>query len=150
MMQAGTYYIGDLAYVMHPEWEEFCSITIDGHDCLDGEFNLSDGRRFATYGTAYGDGSYQSSTNDTLYVDAGLIGCIRIEDISEDLTEDQIRDLGMIHNFEKAFHTSGGRGEANWDGVIKFGEVSVETDPYVEEEEDEYDYEDDYDYDGPA
>ena len=58
-MPAGKYYIGDLCYVMSDaEWEEFCSITIDGHNVIDGEFQLKDGRRFATYGTAFGDGVY--------------------------------------------------------------------------------------------
>ena len=56
MMPAGKYYIGDLCYVMHPEWDEFCRITISGNECLQGEFNLADGRRFATFTTAYGDG----------------------------------------------------------------------------------------------
>jgi len=53
MMKAGTYYIGDLCYVMHPEWDEFCALTISGHNVLDGEFNLKDGRRFATFTTKW-------------------------------------------------------------------------------------------------
>ena len=48
MMKAGTYYIGDLCYVMHDRWDEFCSITCSEHNVLDGEFNLKDGTRFAT------------------------------------------------------------------------------------------------------
>ena len=56
MMPAGTYYVGDLCYVMSDEeWDQFCSITIEGMNCLEGEFTMPDGRRFATYGTAYGD-----------------------------------------------------------------------------------------------
>ena len=38
-MPAGTYYIGDLCYVMtDAEWEQFCKITINGNKVLDGEF----------------------------------------------------------------------------------------------------------------
>ena len=76
MMPAGKYYVGDLCYVMHPEWDEFCSITIKEHTCLDGEFNLKDGRRFATFGTKWGDGEYRDQFGNRYGVDAGLIGCI--------------------------------------------------------------------------
>ena len=42
-MPAGEYYIGDLCYVMtDEEWNEFCSITIDGMKCIDGEFQMKD------------------------------------------------------------------------------------------------------------
>ena len=49
-MPAGKYYIGDLCYVMNDaEWDEFCSITIDGHNVIDGEFQMKDGRRFERF-----------------------------------------------------------------------------------------------------
>jgi hypothetical protein len=140
-MQAGTYYIGDLCYVMHPEWEEFCSLTINDRECLDGEFSLADGRRFATYGTAWGDGSYPTNVSDELIgVDAGLIGCIRVEDIAEEGRENL--SLGIIVEFKEDFQTSGGRGELGWDGVIKFGHVRVETDQQEEEYDNYYEDED--------
>jgi hypothetical protein len=136
MMKAGTYYIGDLCYVMHPEWDEYCDITIKGHDCLDGEFQLADGRKFATYGTAYGDGCYPASNGSNLSVDAGLIGCILVEDIRDDITMDAMKRLGTIVTFETSFVT----GES--DGTIKFGHITVET---GDEEEDEYEgYDNDY------
>ena len=56
MMQAGEYYVGDLCYVMtDEEWTQFCNITIQGNNVNDGEFELPDGRRFATYCTKHGD-----------------------------------------------------------------------------------------------
>ena len=59
MMKAGKYYVGDLCYVMSDaEWEQFCKITIQGNKVIDGEFEMPDGRKFATYSTAYGDGVY--------------------------------------------------------------------------------------------
>ena len=133
-MPAGRYYIGDLCYVMHGEWDEYCSITIDGRDCKDGEFTLADGRRFATYGTAYGDGCYPCSDGSDLGVDAGLIGCIRVEDIRDDMTEDQIRNMGTIVEFNQSF----GTGENN--GRIYFGHISVDTngDDYDEDEYEGY------------
>lgn len=41
-MPAGRYYIGDLCYVMHDEWDEFCD-----HLDYPGERKLKDGRKYA-------------------------------------------------------------------------------------------------------
>lgn len=136
-MQAGKYYIGDLCYVMDDkEWDEFCSITIKGNECLDGEFEMKDGRKFATYGTAWGDGCYRSNIGTKHCVDAGLIGCIRVEDIRANKYE-SIESLGAVVEFKTPFTTEGGRSALgrDWDGVIRFGDVMIETDP---------DYDDDY------
>ena len=83
MMRPGTYYVGDLCYVMHPQWKEVCNLmfAVDGPGVLDGEFNLSNGVRFAISSTAYGDGTYQDQQGREYPVDAGLIGCIRVEDV---------------------------------------------------------------------
>ena len=137
MMPAGRYYVGDLCYVMtDEEWEDFCNLTISGHKCLDGEFNLKDGRRFATYGTLYGDGTYSDQYGNKYSVDAGLIGCILVEDIKAEKYED-IETLGTIHEFKTEFVTGGGRGTSGWEGTIQFGNVAIETgDDDFEEDED--------------
>jgi len=133
-MPAGKYYIGDLCYVMtDTEWEEFCSITISGQKCLDGEFQFKDGRRFATYGTAFGDGVYGDQHGHSYSVDAGLIGCIMTKDIRAEKYENLL-ELGAIMEFDKSFVTSGGRGEEDWTGVIQFGHVMIETNPICDEE----------------
>ena len=130
-MKAGKYYIGDLCYVMHPEWDEFCSLTINGHNVLDGEFNLKDGRRFATFTTKWGDGTYKDEQGRSYGVDAGLIGCIAVDDITpselENLTD------GHVVEFVQDFSTfSAG-------GIIRIGSVCIDTDfeEVEEEEEDE-------------
>ncbi len=122
MMPAGRYYVGDLCYVMSDdEWNEFCTLTIVNHECLSGEFQLADGRRFATYSTAYGDGTYRSNIGTSHCVDAGLIGCIRLDDIASDKYSD-IERLGAVVNFDTDFDT----GEL--DGTIWFGPVKIDTD----------------------
>jgi hypothetical protein len=139
MMQAGKYYIGDLCYVMTDnEWDEVCSLTIKNNECIDGEFQFADGRRFATYGTAYGDGEYRSNLGTVHGVDSGSIGCIRVEDICAD-KYDNIEQLGAIVEFETDFVTSGGRGDREWEGTIQFGRMLIETDDWCDEEEN-YDY----------
>lgn len=142
MMKAGTYYIGDLCYVMDDkEWDEFCSLTISDYECKDGEFQFADGRCFATYGTAYGDGTYNSNIETTHAVDAGLIGCILVEDIRANKYPD-ISKLGAIVEFKEDFETS------YENGNIKFGHVEVYTadDAHWEDEYYESDDNDDEDF----
>ena len=131
MMQAGKYYVGDLCYVLHDRWDEFCGLTCNGHNVLDGEFNLKDGTRFATFTTQYGDGTYKDELGNEYGVDAGLIGCIRVEDIAP--AELANLECGRVVEFVKDFTTfSAG-------GVISIGNVCIDTDPeYVEELEEEY------------
>lgn len=137
MMPAGVYYVGDLCYVMDDdEWDEFCSLTIQGNDCIDGEFTMKDGRRFATYGTKFGDGEYRDQFGNSYSVDAGLIGCIRFEDIKT-VKYGGYSKLGKIIEFKNDFVTAGGRRNGNWNGVIQIGNLEIETDPVFE---DEYDY----------
>ena len=129
-MKAGTYYIGDLCYVMHPEWDEFCSLTINGHNVLDGEFNLKDGRRFATFTTKWGDGTYKDEQGRAYGVDAGLIGCINVKDITPSELEN-LKDGHMVE-FVQDFSTfSAG-------GIIRIGSVCIDTDfEEIEEEEED-------------
>jgi hypothetical protein len=130
-MPAGEYYIGDLCYVMHDEWDEVCGFICDHErgSAIEGEFTLKDGRRFAVYNTAYGDGVYYDQHDNDYGVDAGVIGCIRTADISES-DKENIPD-GHVHLFEKEFptYTDGGK--------LYFGDVVIDTDPDYEEEYDD-------------
>lgn len=129
-MPAGKYYIGDLCYVMHDEWSEFCDITIKDEQCLDGEFVLADGRRFATFSTAWGDGTYRSSINTLHSVDSGSIGCIRVEDINDTTYDaETINRLGAIVDFPEPFEVSEDT------GLLTFGHVLIETNADEFEEE---------------
>ena len=82
MMNSGKYYVGDLCYVFSDEeWEKVCALIIDGHTCKEGEFQLEDGRQFAIYNTAYGDGRYYDEQGRSYSVDSGSIGCILFDDV---------------------------------------------------------------------
>jgi hypothetical protein len=130
MMKSGRYYVGDLCYVLHDRWDEFCALTIVGSRVLDGEFNLKDGTRFATFTTQWGDGTYRDQQGREYGVDAGLIGCIAVDDIDPaELVN--IKD-GHVVEFVQDFGTfSAG-------GVISFGTISIDTDAVEEELEEEY------------
>lgn len=137
MMQAGKYYVGDLCYIMtEAEWDEFLDLTCEGPRINDGEFQFKDGRRFASYSTMYGDGSYSDQHGNDYGVDAGLIGCIRVEDISNEKLD--CICMGAVHEFGTDFVTGGGRGTEGWAGTIQFGRVAIETgDPNYEGDEDD-------------
>ena len=135
-MPAGRYYIGDLCYVMHPEWKEVCRLFFPADappKGVEGEFTLADGRRFASFATAYGDGEYRSSINTSHSVDSGSIGCIRAEDIRDnEYTPEFLAELGAFVEFDQPFEVS------NDQGMLIFGHVQIETaaDDWDEEEED--------------
>lgn len=130
MMPLGKYYIGDLCYVLSDEeWEQVCRITIVGNKCIEGEFNLPDGRRFAMYNTAYGDGLYKDGNDREYSVDSGTIGCILLDDIKADKYDESLDRLGSVYDFYANFVTS------NDKGVIQFGRVMIDTDPAYEEED---------------
>jgi hypothetical protein len=130
-MPAGRYYIGDLCYVMHDEWDEACVLFFPDNQSgrgVEGEFTLKDGRCFASFGTAFGDGEYYNNMGTSHCVDSGSIGCIRIEDI-QDNTYDNIGSLGAIVEFDQPFEV-----EKVGRGLLRFGHVEIETD-FVHEEE---------------
>jgi hypothetical protein len=131
-MKAGKYWIGDLCYVMHGEWDRFCELTLVDNECLHGQINV-DGKIVASYGTAYGDGEYFDNDGHSYGVDAGLIGCIRLEDIDLNHKDNDV-SLGRVVNFPHDFAT----GEDS--GKIRFGHITVDTNP-EEDEDDEADQE---------
>lgn len=137
MMKAGKYYVGDLCYVMNDVWDEVVDLifTKDGRP-LNGEFNLKDGRRFAIYTTAYGDGTYYDGEGGRYFVDAGVIGCIAMDNIDTSNERNDV-DGGNVIVFKEDFNTSS-------DGEnITIGNVTILTGDYDEEpQEEEYEYED--------
>lgn len=125
MMRSGEYWIGDLCYCLGDVWDEVCALTLTDEG-VEGEFNLSDGRRFALFSTKFGDGDgYEVSTGDTLSVDSGSIGCVRTCDI----TDVHARlELGIITQFDTAFAVSSG------DGFISIGGIEIDTGTLYSEE----------------
>lgn len=121
VMPAGTYYIGDLCYVMHNEWDEFCE------NLSQGLVKLKDGRECCWFYTAYGDGVYQDGSFNEYGVGAGLIGCIKVECIDQSNSDNDIK-LGHIYTFDEPFVCK------NEDGVLYFGHVIIDTDPSDEDD----------------
>jgi hypothetical protein len=118
-MPSGEYYVGDLCYVLHDRWDELCDITIQDHKVLNGEFTFADGTRFAIFTTMYGDGCYEDQFGNQYPVDAGLIGCILLKDISKEEREN-IKS-GHVHIFTQYFTP------IEEDGVIVFHKIRIDT-----------------------
>jgi len=119
VMKAGTYYIGDLCYVLHSSWDEVCRLVIQGDRVLEGHFRLADGREFVMFNTAYGDGTYTDNLGGEYPVDAGNIGCILLESVDRSDRDDVT--LGVTHVFDADF-------ECDTDGrTLWFGSIRIAT-----------------------
>ena len=137
IMPAGTYYIGDLCYVMDSEgeWDRVCA-EFEKNKWESGKYKL-DGRVFVSCFTRYGDGSYSDESGSYEFaVDAGLIGCIKIDDIKSDFKEWLNSGYAEV-TFKTDFEVS-----VDSEGVIIFGHIVIPTGdlPYDDEDEDDWDW----------
>jgi hypothetical protein len=133
-MPAGKYYVGDLCYVMHDEWDEVCGLFFEGrtdHGCNEGVFTLKAGRQFASFNTAWGDGEYRDDAGRKYSVDAGLIGCIQMLDIDL-LNPNNCTRGGQVIDFLNDFLVS------STGGLIRFGALEIDTDPEPEMSDEDY------------
>ena len=129
MMPSGQYYVGDLCYVMHPQWDEVCSLILSDDLNEDGEYTLKNGVRFAVHRTLYGDGTYFDNEGRSYSVDAGIIGCILVTDIDDNT---QSPEGGNVVNFSVPFETS------ECYGQIRFADFCIETGDIEDDDEEDY------------
>jgi len=131
MMEKGTWCICDLCYVIENEWDQVCQLLFSkskGNSRLGGEYTLDSGVKFALYGTAWGDGCYQDNKGNNYGVDAGVIGCIKVDDLYK---MGESPGNNYVHTFDEDFETG-------YDaGTIFFGDIRIETDPQADEDEDD-------------
>lgn len=78
--KAGTYYVGDLCYVISDRWQEYITAS---NCCVVNDVVLDDGSEIWGHHTAFGDGCFSDDLGNEYYVDAGMIGVISIDDIDE-------------------------------------------------------------------
>lgn len=111
--KAGTYYVGDLCYILGDVWDEVCDHFGDE------VFILSDGRKCAQYCTMYGDGTYVDQDGDEYDVDSGTIGCVMVSGFPVGKWGN---GNAMIVEFLEDFDTFA---EC---GVIYIGNIKIDTD----------------------
>lgn len=119
--EPGTYFIGDLCYVMSDKWNEVCNKIIQGNTVLDGWFQLDDGTSFGIFSTAYGDGMYTSddALEASFPVDSGSIGIISTKYI--DLPKFS-PFVPAIIDFPAPFQCS-----MEESGIMQFGHIRIDT-----------------------
>ena len=134
---AGSYWVGDLCYVMHPEWDELCDIMFAEDDMVEGELTVQNKRIFIA-STAYGDGTYADNVGRAYPVDAGSLGIIAVENIAES----ELPDLngGHVIEFAEDFTVTAQHGRFNFGGIL------IDT-GYDEEYDEGYLDDHDYNYD---
>ena len=131
---AGSYWVGDLCYVMHPEWDELCDIMFPGKEYIEGELTVQNKRIFLA-STAWGDGNYADNVGRAYGVDSGNLGIIAVADIAESELPNLID--GHVIEFTEDFIVTAQHGRFN------FGNILIDT-GYNEEEEQDEDYSDDF------
>jgi hypothetical protein len=114
-MKEGIYYIGDLCYVLHDEWDEVCE-----HIEQDGQFTLRNGTEIVLYTTAYGDGTYVDQANNEYSVDSGTIGAVLLSAIDQTNSRNRTNG-GNIVQFKKEWDHSSN------DGFLTFGHIVINT-----------------------
>ena len=136
-VEAGTYYIGDLCYVIKDDsmWDKVCDAMFPNDAAKDGLIVVG-GYQMISFSTMYGDGTYTDNHGNEYPVDAGMIGLISVQDIEKINGGPVDMEFGNVSTFEKDFICKSNNGE------LYFGQYVIDTG--YDEEEDEEEYEDDY------
>jgi hypothetical protein len=134
---AGQYYVGDLCYVMHPEWDTLCSIMFSEDEYLEGELTVQNKRIFIA-STAWGDGNFADAVGRVYGVDSGSLGIIAVSDIAESELPNLID--GHVIEFTEDFIVTAQHGRFNFGGIL------IDT-GYDEEYDEGYNDDHDYGYD---
>ena len=123
-MEAGTYYVGDLGYVLSDnDWDEIVRITNMGNWKTEtfGMFQMKSGVSFCNFRTTDGDGKYQDTEGRIYKVDSGRIGCIPITCMS---TYSPYGNVVSIHESFTPFIR---------DSIIYMGTIEIDTEQSMTE-----------------
>lgn len=140
-LPAGTYYVGDLCYVVpDDDWLEFCDRMFPEGYPVGGVKEMADGINYADFCTKYGDGVFWDNRGSFYFVDSGSIGCIPVCALPSDLDLKEAYRLGDIVSFDEAFEV----GYDDVTGTITFGHIDIVTGGTLGEDDvEDYDYEED-------
>ena len=126
VLSAGKYYIGDPGYAFQKR-EVWLDILYRS-DFFSNPSVEIDGKVLCAFSTAWGDGEYLDQNGNSYPVDAGLIGAVP-EEIALKYCGSK-EPFGMhLFEFTESFKCY------SLDGVIVLGQIVIDTDPQVDEEE---------------
>lgn len=121
-MPAGTYYVGDPCYAIETKWQEILRQT----DFFKNPVGTINGKKVLAFGTAFGDGEYIDDEGRKYGVDAGLIGLVPVE------VAEKTHALKYMHklNFSIPIVCT------NNGGMMRFGDIVIDTIGDNDEDED--------------
>jgi hypothetical protein len=117
-MSAGTYYVGDLCYVLNDKaWKEVFELsktreaefaaqgkTAESKYASEGKFTLSDGREVVLFHMPDGDGCYTDSKGRGYSVDSGTIGMTMADGLEEAFDIDDSMDAKLLKRVKGLGH----------------------------------------------
>ena len=127
-LPAGTYYVGDLCYILGDHngynWDHVLHATnfLKG-DPSQGGACWYNGIRFFCSSTMYGDGCFQDDEGRSYGVDAGIIGCFPVQELPEGFDSSG----GHVVEFPQAFVCEPTHTPGNHEGTISIGHLDIET-----------------------
>lgn len=129
---AGHYILGDPCYVVPDcDWDSL----LQSCNYFENPIGyVKDGIQefpVLAFSTLWGDGCYKGTDGNTYPVDAGLIGLVPVEILGNDV-HNLRGDLSKIVTFDKTVKCS-----RDSDGKLRFGHITIDTDPAQDEEEEE-------------
>jgi len=129
---AGHYILGDPCYVVpDSDWDSL----LQSCNYFENPIGyVKDGIQefpVLAFSTLWGDGCYKGTDGNTYPVDAGLIGLVPVEILGKDV-HNLRGDLSKIVTFDKTIKCS-----RDSDGKLRFGHITIDTDPAQDEEEEE-------------
>lgn len=114
--EPGTYWIGDLCYVLQAdEWDDLMIQTSLAEEAV---VEIR-GFKVGYCGTAFGDGVYMDEERNLYPVDSGSIGIVPLERVK---VSDKILKLGRTIQIPESFSIE------NQNGRLRFGNVFIDTD----------------------
>ena len=138
LMPAGTYYVGDLGYLLTEKTDEIYDELVLGFDNDGKAVDIKAGRRkvFSAFyaSTAYGDGQYSDNLGYKYSVDAGILGVVQL--LSADLIADA-KKLEADGHAKVILFPEDFRVDRDEDGTFTFGHLTIVTDGSDQEEEEE-------------
>ena len=132
-MEKGTYFVGDLCYVLTQENGFDFGAILNKTRYLNSDSGVHEyqGTTFFSTRTMYGDGCFVDNYGH-FYHSTGTIGCFPLSAFNDSVTLST--DLGQVINFEKDFDCA----ICDSDGIINIGHIKIRTqfDLYPGEETD--------------
>jgi len=144
LMPAGTYYVGDLCYLLTEKTDQVYDDLVSGFDNDSKAVDIKAGRRkvFSAFyaSTSYGDGQYSDNIGNKYSVDAGILGVVQL--LSADLIT-QAKKLDADGHAKAILFPEDFRVDRDEDGTFTFGHLTIVTDGSDQEEDDDDSWDDD-------